>query len=181
MVLKILAGSVICLAIFLGYVSSKDGHFSYERSDLIKAPAEKIFPLISTFEACKAWNPYDQKDPNMKRTIKGTDGQVGSIMEFEGNSEAGSGSLEIVNMVPNESMTLTLRMSKPFKAENKLVYRLTPEGTGTRFSWQMSGDGGFMSKLMSTLIDCEKMVTKDFIVGIENLKKLAEKQEMKVK
>ena len=80
-----------------------------------------------------------------------------------------------MNIVPNESMTLVLRMTKPFKAENKVEYRLTPEGADTRFSWRMSGDGGFMGKLMATLIDCEKMVTKDFVVGIENLKKLAEK------
>lgn len=174
---KILIGILVLFVAFLGYVSTKDGHFSYERSGLINASPEKIFPLISSFEACKAWNPYDQKDPNMKRTIKGTDGQVGAVMEFDGNSEAGSGSLEILSIVPNQSMELLLRMTKPMKAENKIEYKLMPEGTGTRFTWKMSGDGGFMGKLVSTLIDCEKMVTKDFMAGIENLKKLAESQK----
>jgi len=153
---KILIGVLVLLVVFLAYVSSKDGHFRYERSGVISASPEKIFPLISSFEACKAWNPYDQKDPNMKRSIKGIDGQVGSVLEFDGNQESGSGSLEIMKIVPNQSMELTLRMVKPFKAENKVEYKLTPEGAGTRFSWTMSGDGGFMGKLVSTLIDCEK-------------------------
>ena len=165
------------LAIFLAYVSTKDGHFNYERSGVIAATPEKIFPLISTFAACTAWNPYDQKDPNMKRTIKGTDGQVGAVLEFDGNKEAGSGSLEIVKVVPNQSMALLLKMTKPMNVENSIEYKLTPEGTGTRFSWRMSGDGGFMGKLVSTVFDCEKMMTKDFVTGIENLKALAESKK----
>jgi uncharacterized protein YndB with AHSA1/START domain len=177
MVMKILVGLAVLLAIFLGYVSTKDGHFDYERSGVINASPEKIFPLMSTFAACQQWNPYDQKDPSMKRTIKGTDGKVGETEDFEGNSEAGSGSLEITKVVPNQSLELKLIMTKPMHAKNMIEYKLTPEGTQTRFTWRMHGDGGFMGKLMGTLIDCEKMVTKDFVVGIENLKKLAESQK----
>jgi hypothetical protein len=40
----------------------------------------------------------------------------------------------------------------------------------------MSGDGGFMGKLIGVFIDCEKMVAGDFEVGIKTLKDLIEKQ-----
>ena len=45
------------------------------------------------------------------------------------------------------------------------------------FSNFESGDGGFIGKLMGTLIDCEKMVTKDFDISITNLKKLIENKK----
>lgn len=171
---KILIGLFIALLAFLGFVSTKDGKFNYERNAFMNATPEKVFSLISTFEACKKWNPYDLKDPSMKRTMQGVDGQVGAVMNFDGNSEVGSGSLEMIRVVPNQVLELKLKMIKPFKAENFIEYKVTPEGTGTRFSWRMYGDGGFMGKLMSTIIDCEKMMTAEFSTGMENLKKLAE-------
>ncbi len=40
----------------------------------------------------------------------------------------------------------------------------------------MSGDGGFIEKLIGVFIDCKKMVAGDFEVGIRTLKDLIEKQ-----
>jgi hypothetical protein len=79
-----------------------------------------------------------------------------------------------LKLVPNEAVQIKLTMTKPFQAENLVDYRLAREGNATRFTWAMSGDGGFLGKLMATLIDCEAMVTKDFVVGIENLKTVVE-------
>ena len=174
MIAKIALGVVVLLAVFLGYVSTRDGKFRYERSGVINAPAEKIYPYISNFKNGSVWNPFDQKDPNMKRVFSGTDGQVGSKMDFDGNSEAGSGTLEIVKLVPNQSVDIRLVMTKPISADNLVQYTLTPEGTGTRFTWAMSGDGGFLGKLMGVLIDCEKMVAGNFENGIQQLKKVME-------
>ncbi len=168
---------LFALLAFLGYVSTRESTFAFERSGVINAPAEKIFPYISSFQMCKMWNPYDNKDPNMKRNIMGTDGQVGSVMEFEGNTEAGSGKLEILKIVPNASVEIKLTMTKPIHANNIILYKLTPEGTGTRFTWAMSGDNGFMGKLISVFIDCEKMMAKDFDQGITQLKTIVETQK----
>ena len=170
MLKKIFLALVLILSAFLGYVSTKSGHFAYERNGVIQAPAAKIFPYISEFKKGILWSPYDQKDMNMKRVFIGTEGKVGSIMEFDGNSEAGSGKLEILKLIPNELVEIKLTMTKPLPAENIIQYKLTPEGTGTRFSWSMSGDGGFIGKLMTVLIDCEKMIGGDFEKGIQNLK-----------
>ena len=113
----------------------------------------------------------------MKTNFKGSDAQVGSVMEFDGNREAGSGKLEVLRLVPNRAVAIKLNMTSPFRAENLVEYRLTPEEAGTRFSWAMSGDGGFMGKLVSTFIDSEKMVAGDFETGIANLKTLAESEK----
>lgn len=177
MLLKIGLGLVAIIGLFLIYVSTREGTFRYERSGVIEAPPQVIFPYISDFHKGGLWSPYEKVDPNMKKTFGGTPGQVGSTMEFEGNSNAGSGRLEILSVTPNELVQIKLLMTKPFRAENLVEYRLTPDGTGTRFTWSMSGDGGFMTKLLTTAIDCEKMIAKQFTEGIQNLKALVEGQK----
>ena len=179
MLKKIGLGLVVILVAFLGYVSTRNGNFHYERSGVINAPAAKIFPYISDFRLGKQWSPYEKIDPNMKETLSGPIAQVGSVMEFDGNKDAGSGKLEILKIVPNEQVDIRLTMLKPFYGENQVTYKLTPEGTGTRFTWSMSGNGGFMGKLMSVLIDCEKMIGGQFSEGIANLKALVEGQAAK--
>lgn len=171
---KIILGLVAALVLFLGYVATRDGHFRYERSGVINAPAEKIFPYLSQFKLGSEWSPYEKIDPDMKKTFTGTDGQVGAVMEFEGNSDAGAGKLEMLKIVPNQAVDIKLTMLKPFHAENLVEYRLSQEAGGTRFTWGMSGDGGFMGKLLNVLIDCEKMIADQFSEGINNLKTLIE-------
>lgn len=172
MVLKIIIGIGVVLALFLGYVSTRDGKFLYERSGVINASPEKIFPYISQFKLGGQWSPYE-KGIEMPKNYGGTEGQVGSWMEF-GPSKSGSGRLEILELVPNEMVKLSLHMTAPFEAQNIVIYRLIPEKEGTRFSWAMEGNGGFMGKLMTTIIDCEKMVAGQFTDGINNLKTLIE-------
>jgi hypothetical protein len=171
---KIVLILVVSLAAFLGYVSTRSSQFHFERSGLINAPAAKIYPYISSFKQCQLWNPYDQKDPAMKRVYKGEDGKLGSIMEFSGNKEVGEGSLEFARMVPNEVVELKLVMTKPMHAENRIHYILKPEGSATRFTWGMDGDSGFAGKLISVFINCEKMVSGDLEKGVAQLKSLVE-------
>ena len=172
--LKAVIAFVVVVGLFLVYVSTRDSKFHYERSGLIGASAEQIFPYVSNFKLGGQWSPYEKKDLNMKKTFSGVDGAVGSVMEFEGNSDVGSGKLELLKVVPNELVQIQLTMLKPFHGENLVEYKMTPEAGGTRFTWSMSGDGGFLTKLMTLLIDCEKMVAGDFEVGIANLKSVVE-------
>lgn len=173
---KISIGVLVVLGLFLSYVATRDGKFHYERSGLIQAPKEKIYPYISQFKLCSEWSPYEKNAPNMKKEFTGVDGEVGSKMVFE-SQESGSGSLEFLNLVPNESAELRLLMTAPFAADHHIKYKLTTEGDATRFTWSMSGDGGFMGKLIGVLIDCEKMVGNQFLEGIQNLKVLMEAQK----
>ncbi len=174
MIKKILLGLLVIILIFLGYVSTREGKFRYEYSEVIHAPADKVFEMMSDFKKGSLWSPFERVDPTMKKTYLGTDGQVGSVLEFDGNKEAGSGKLEMLKLVPNEAVDIRLIMTKPFKADNLIEYRLKPEGDGTRFTWSLSGDGGFPNKLITLFIDCEKMVVDQFKKGIANLKPLVE-------
>jgi uncharacterized protein YndB with AHSA1/START domain len=170
-------GILGALVLFCAYISTREGKFRYERSGVINAPPEKIFPYLVDFKKGGEWSPYEKVDPNMKKTYSGPEQQVGSVMEFDGNRDAGSGKLEILKIVPNESVEIRLTMIKPFQGENVVVYKLTPQADGTLFTWTMSGEGGFVSKLLNFFVDCEKMVADQFTVGINNLKQVVESQK----
>lgn len=177
MIKKAGIGVLVALVAFLGYVSTRPSQFKYERSGVINAPAAKIFPYISNLKLGALWSPYEKKDPNAKKTLSGPEGQVGSMLEFDGNQEMGAGKIEVTKVTANQEVEMKLTMLKPFHAENMIHYTLSPEGTGTKFTWAMSGDGGFMGKLIGVFIDCEKMVAEDFVKGINNLKELVESQK----
>ena len=173
MVKKILIGLAVALVLFIGFVASRDGHFRYERSGVINAKPEVIYPYISDFKLGHQWSPYE-KDAEQKNTYGGTPGQVGSFEEWDGK-QMGQGRIEITQAKPNEQVDLRLQMIKPIAADNHVTYKLTPEGNSTRFTWIMEGNGGFFGKLMGVVIDCEKMIAGQFEEGIANLKKLVEK------
>jgi hypothetical protein len=170
----ILLGLMGIVSLLAAYVATREGKFNYEKSVVINASAEKIYPYISNFKNSSAWNSFDQKDPNVKRTFTGTDGAVGSRMDFAGNSEAGAGYLEILSLTPNSEAQIKLVMTKPMPAKNLIIYKLSPESEGTRISWSMSGQGGFANKLVNIFIDIEKMITDDFDKSFQNLKAVVE-------
>ncbi|QDK39325.1 SRPBCC family protein [Bdellovibrio sp. NC01] len=166
---------VALLVIFIVFIATRAPHFHYERSGVINAPAEKIFPYLSTFQGGHAWSPFERIDPNMKMKVIGDDGKVGTVMEFDGNKDAGSGKLEILKITPSTEVDMRLIMVKPFPADNLIEYRLTPEGTGTKLTWSMSGENGFFGKMITVFIDCDKMIGDQMNQGIKNLKEVVER------
>lgn len=56
----------------------------------------------------------------MKFNYIGDSVSPGSVMEFNGNAQAGSGKIEMLKAIPNEVAEYKLTMIKPFFAE-KLV------------------------------------------------------------
>lgn len=163
------------LALFLGYVATREGKFHYERSGFINASPATVHPYISQLKLGNEWSPFMKKDPNVKTTYSGTDGTVGAAMEFDGSNEVGAGRIEILSISP-ETVELRLTMTKPIVAENKVIYKLMAVEQGTVFTWAMEGDGGFIGKLMSVFIDCEKMIGDEFSAGISNLKTIIEQK-----
>lgn len=174
MILKVLAVIAVLVSAFLIYVAQKPNEFKYEKSENINAPPEKIFPYLSQLKLGSQWNPFDQKDPNLKRNFMGTDGQVGSVMEFDGNGDAGAGKLEVTKIVPNESVEITLTMTKPMAGESFIQYKITPASTGSLVTWAMSGKSHFIGKIFCTFIDMQKMMEGQFTDGLSQLKKIVE-------
>ena len=53
----------ILIAAILIYAATRPDTFRIERSTSIKAPPEKIFPIINDFHQWEAWSPWEKIDP----------------------------------------------------------------------------------------------------------------------
>lgn len=168
LVFAVIVGAVLGVSWF------QPDQFHYERSGIINASPGAIYPYLSDLHLGSEWSPYEKLDPQMKRTFKGAATEVGAIMEFEGNDEVGAGRMEIVATDPDRFVELELEFFRPFKGVNRVRYVLTPEPTGTRFTWIMTGKNPFLSKIVCLFLNIEKMIGDQFEAGIKNLKDVVE-------
>ena len=102
--------------------------YTVERSTVVAAPADRIYPLIVDFHEWPRWSPWEDIDPGMQRTYGGADSGVGATYAWSGNRKAGAGSMEITDVTEPTGVGIRLSFLKPFKAENRIVFDLQPEG-----------------------------------------------------
>ena len=176
--LKALAIIGALLAIAIGGVlvlaAMKPDTFSVTRSTTIKAPPDKIFPLIADMHQFNTWNPYAKKDPGMKGTYSGPASGKGAAFAWE-SKEVGTGSMEVTGASPSSNVALRLDFVKPFEAHNYVEFTLVPKGDATEVTWTMSGPVPFAGKVMHVVMNMDRMVGDDFEAGLASLKALAEK------
>ncbi len=176
MIKKIAIAVGILVAGVLVYAAFQPNTFLISRSVSINAAPEKIYPYMSDFHKGDLWTPYEKRDPSMKRTFSGAPSGKGAVYEFAGDKKkVGSGRLEIIEAVPPYKVVLTLDLTEPMKGHNIVEYTLEPRGNSTNVTWSMRGTNNYLSKLVCTFINVDKMVGGDFEVGLANLKALVEK------
>ena len=181
----IAVGLAIAIAVVLILAARKPATFSVARAIDVKAPPEKIFPLINDFHQWVSWSPYENKDPAMKRSYSGAESGKGAVYGWEGNSNVGAGRMEILEAKILETQSLEtpapskilikLDFFKPFEGHNTAEFTMLPQSDATHLSWVMRGPAPFISKLMQVFMNLDHMIGKDFEVGLANLKKLTEK------
>jgi hypothetical protein len=165
----------LAVAAVLIFAATKPDTLRVERAASIKAPPEKIFPLINDFHQWGAWSPYETRDPAMQRSFSGPNSGKGAVYGWNGNKNVGSGRMEILDAPPPGQVVIKLDFFKPFEGHNTAEFTLLPRGDTTNVTWLMHGPAPFMSKLMQVFINMDNMIGKDFAVGLANLKRITEK------
>jgi len=165
----------IAIAIVLILAAAKPNTFSVRRETTVKAPPEKIFPLINDFHQWGTWSPYESKDPAMKRIYSGAASGKGAVYAWEGNKNVGSGRMEILDAPAPSKVIIKLDFFTPFEGHNTAEFTMLPQGDATRLTWLMHGPAPFISKLMQVFMNMDRMIGKDFEVGLANLKQLTQK------
>jgi uncharacterized protein YndB with AHSA1/START domain len=162
------------IAAVLVFAATQPDTFRVQRTASIKAPPEKIFPLINDFHGWTAWSPYERLDPALKRTYGGASAGKGATYAWEGNGKVGTGRMEIRESSAPSEVVIKLEFVKPMEASNIAEFRLKPQGDATNVTWAMHGPAPFLAKLMQVFFDMDKMVGEDFEAGLANLKAAAE-------
>jgi uncharacterized protein YndB with AHSA1/START domain len=168
---------MLCVLVvaLLVYATTKPDRFCVSRATTIKAPPERIFPLIANLKSMNTWNPFVEPDPAIKISYSGPESGQGAAHTWAGNGKVGEGRIEITEAQPPSRVAMRLQMIKPMKADNAVEFTLAGHGSGTDVTWAMSGRQSLMTKLMTLFIDCERMVGSQFEKGLANLKVLAER------
>ena len=175
MIKRIAIVVAVLIAGVLIFAATKPDIFRVERAASIKAPPDKIFPLINDFKRWDAWSPWEKKDPAMKRTYGAATSGKGAVYAWEGNKDVGQGSMEIVESSPPAKVRLKLDFVKPFEGHNIVEFTLEPKGDTTNVIWAMQGDTPYFAKILHVFINMDSMVGKDFETGLANLKAVVEK------
>jgi carbon monoxide dehydrogenase subunit G len=168
-VLLVLIAAVLILA------ATRPDKLSVQRATSISATPDKVFPFINDFNRWRLWSPYENKDPGMKRVLSGATNGKGAVYEWDGNNQVGKGRIEITDASAPSRVTIKLDMIKPMEGHNIVDFTLEPRGGGTHVTWAMRGSCAYMAKVIGLFLNMDKMVGKDFEVGLANLKVLAEK------
>ena len=165
----------IAIAAVLILAATKPNTLRVQRSVSIKAPPERIFPLIADFHQWLTWSPYEQKDPAMKRTYSGAERGKGAVYAWDGDKNVGSGRMEILAASAPQKIVIKLDSFKPFEGHNTAEFTMLPQGDGTHVTWLMHGPARFMTRLIQVFMNLDNMIGKDFEAGLANLKKQTEK------
>ena len=166
---------VVVIAGILLYAATKPDSFRVQRTVLVNAPSDKVFPLINDLKAFATWSPYDKKDPAMKRTFGAVTAGKGATYAWEGNKDVGQGSMEIVESGPRKVL-IKLDIVKPFEAHNMAEFLFEPKGDSTSVTWAVYGPSPYISKVIGTFMNIDDMIGRDFEKGLADLKAAAEKK-----
>jgi uncharacterized protein YndB with AHSA1/START domain len=173
--LVIAAVIVIALAAVFLIAATKPDTFRIERAATIPAPPETVFALINDFHQWRSWSPWEDRDPELKRTYSGSASGKGAVYAWEGNRNVGSGRMEIMESAAPSKIVIKLDFIKPFEGHNTAEFTLAGGANATAVKWVMTGPSIFFSKVMQVFISFDRMIGKDFETGLANLNKLAEK------
>jgi hypothetical protein len=170
----IIIAIVVVVAAILIYAATKPNEFEVSRTTSVQALPDKIFPLVNDLRSHSSWSPFD-KGKEMKRVYSGPAAGKGAALEFEGDRNVGARRLAITDAAVPSKITMLLDMIKPFKAHNTVEFTFVPKGSATTVTWAMHGKQPYLGKLISTFINCDKMVGGQFEKGLADLKSVAEK------
>ncbi|HEY4417669.1 MAG TPA: SRPBCC family protein [Verrucomicrobiae bacterium] len=164
----------IVVVIFVTLVAMQPADFRITRSATISAPPEKAFAQVNDFHHWNDWSPWAKMDPNCKNTFAGEASGPGASFSWDGNNKVGAGCMTITDSRPPEQIAIKLEFFKPFKAVHTAEFTFKPAAAQTVVTWTMSGKNNFMGKMFGLVMNCDKMIGKDFEKGLAAMKVIVE-------
>ncbi|MGF7230828.1 SRPBCC family protein [Arachidicoccus sp.] len=166
--------AIIGLVLIAALFTKKD--YTIKREITINQPDSIVYDYLRFFKNHKTFNAWFLKDPNMKETAKGNDGQIGFVLSYEGNKDLGSGEQELIGLEPNKKIDIELRFIKPFKSVSQTPYELQPVSANqTKVVWTMNGKMNYPLNIALLFINMDNFLGKDIQKSLENLKVNLEK------
>jgi hypothetical protein len=181
MLLKILLGLGFVILVILVVAAFRPSTYHVERSVMIAAPAEDLFPHVNDLRKTHVWSPWVKLDPEAKYTFEGPPAGVGAVNTWAGNSNIGEGRQTIIESRPPNLVRIKLEFFKPMPGVSTVEYHLKSLGNNqTTVTWSMDGTNNYIGKVMCLFMNMDRMIGSQFEKGLADLKTLAESASKKV-
>ena len=179
MLVKILIGIVGVIALLLIAALFVKKEYTVEREITINKPKDEVFSYIKQLKNQEKYSKWVMTDPNMQKDYRGTDGTVGFVYAWNGNSEAGQGEQEIKSISEGEKLDIEVRFIRPFAGVAKTPFTTQAVSDNqTKVKWGMTGGNPYPLNLMHLFI--EGLLGKDLETSLINLKSQLEQENSKV-
>ena len=159
----------------LGYSQLEDT-MHVERSKVIDAPIEVLFPLVDSLQSWNEWDPWSQIDRAMETSYEGPPAGTGAIRRWTSKDPmVGSGWMEITDSITGERIEFEVHMP-----ENEMlvhsIFRFEETSQGVRVTWTDNAElNGFVQHLFGVAAD-EFILGPMFDKGLSRLEYVARKR-----
>ena len=173
-IIGIIAGIIILILIIALFVKKE---YVIERQIDINQPKEKVFDYIKYIKHQDDYSVWNQIDPSMQKTYKGSDGTVGFAYAWDStNKKAGKGEQEIKSITAGERIDMEIHFIKPFEGVSNAFMSATALSAGqTKVKWGIDGAMKYPMNFMMLFMNMENMLGNDIAKGLSNLKVILEK------
>lgn len=167
--------SVIAIALIAALFTEKE--YAVEREVVINKSKSEVFDYVIMLKNQDNYSVWAQRDPNMKKEFRGTDGTVGCVSAWESKmDEVGKGEQEVKQIIAGERIDYELRFMEPFEAtDNAYIAFSAVDSTKTNVKWGFNGAMKYPMNLMLLMMDMDAMLGADLQTGLNNLKGILEK------
>lgn len=168
-------GIVIIIALVLIVALFVPKEVVYEKSISINAPIETVWENTNSLEDMDRWNPWNDKDPEMKKSSSGIDGTVGAVQTWDSDKkDVGKGKQTITKIVAPTLFETELVFYTPYESEAQAYVKLVDEGTKTKVTWGFQSEMPYPFNISSLFMDMEDMMGDDWRTGLTKLKTISE-------
>lgn len=161
---------IILLPFVIALFVSKE--YAVKGEIIINKPKHEVFDYLKIVENQEAYNKWVKTDPDIKKTLSGTDGTIGFIYAWDGK-RAGAGEQEITGLTDGERITSEIRFTRPFKAvAHTYMDTEAVSEHSTKVVWGMIGRSNYPVNLMTALM--KGALAKDLNTSLRDLKFILE-------
>ena len=168
--LLIVAGLAI---IFLVGAYALPRSVTVERTVVIAATPDQVFPYVNSLQRTEEWSPWLALDPDTKLEYSGPGEGVGNRLEWSSDHErVGSGTQEITASIPDKRVETALDFGAMGAAT--AYFNLEAKGDGTEVTWGLVSNLGInpVARWMGLMLD--NWIGADYEKGLANLAAVAE-------
>ncbi len=172
---KILLVLVVLIVIALIAAAFISKEVVYEKSITINVPVEMAWENVNSLEDLDKWSPWNDIDPNMKKEMTGTDGEIGATASWESDVEdVGKGSQTIAKIEAPNLFETDLKFYSPYESEAKGYIKLAKEADATKVTWGFQSEVPYPFNLMMLFSNMEDSMGEVWSNGLSKLKQLCE-------